>query len=369
MPASNLDIRFLVEPLPPLETLEREWRRFDKLGGHSFFATWSWIGTWLQSRAPSPETKLLRVLNGSATIGLSLLTMKQGRRPLSGVQAWLNSSGEPDFDCITIEHNGFASNLPRPSELWPSLSNWFASEKTEFSELVLPGVYDDAPAAGGDGLIILDRVERGYRVPLLEISSGQGVWPLLSRNSRQQLRRSMRAFERHGPLSLQAADDGPSALKFFAEMKDLHVRSWTRRGLRHSFVNPFFETFHRELILNGIAENSVDLLRISAGERALGYLYNFRRNKSVCSYQSGFDDSVAGERPGYVCHALAISHYAAESMHHYDFLGKGNQLKQSYGIEHYDLHWRRFRRPTLRYRTEALARSLMSRSRKRAPNS
>ena len=54
------------------------------------------------------------------------------------------------------------------------------------------------------------------------------------------------------------------------------------------------------------------MLRITAGGRIIGYLYNFVHAGHVYNYQSGFayeDDPVV--KPGFVSHYLAIEHYLA----------------------------------------------------------
>ena len=99
-------------------------------------------------------------------------------------------------------------------------------------------------------------------------------------------------------------------------------------------------------------------MRVSAGDRAIGYLYNFLRNGSVSSYQSGFDDADRRLRPGYVCHALAIAHYAAVGMLEYDFLAGANALKQSYGSERYDLYWSRIRGRKVAVQIEGIMRKI-----------
>jgi len=180
----------------------------------------------------------------------------------------------------------------------------------------------------------------------------------LSRNSRQKLRRNIRDYEREAPISIQVARDTQTALEFFSQMKVLHICSWTRREKRHAFKSPFFETFHRSLIRAGVANGTVDLVRVSAGDRAIGYLYNFLRNGSVSSYQSGFDDADRRLRPGYVCHALAIAHYAAVGMLEYDFLAGANALKQSYGSERYDLYWSRIRGRKVAVQIEGIMRKI-----------
>ena len=103
------------------------WKRLDATGPHSFFLTWTWIGTWLRCLPSPPRIMLLRVTREGETVGLSVVTLKRGTR--SGIainQAWLNSTGDPAYDCITIEHNGFASSGVRTDNLWGALQDWFA---------------------------------------------------------------------------------------------------------------------------------------------------------------------------------------------------------------------------------------------------
>jgi hypothetical protein len=302
---------------------------------------------------------LLKASHGSELIGLAALTLKRGaiRRVLPVRQAWLNCSGDPELDSITVEHNGFASPAPLDHLLLPALIDWFAAGGTTADELVLPGVAPGSLDTAGKGLIQTDRCDPAYRTSLAGITEPEGIGPHLSRNARQQLHRSVRAYEREAPLSLDAATNVETALGFFTRLKDLHVRSWNRRGRRHAFDRPFFETFHRALITAGFADGDVDLLHVSAGQRTLGYLYNFRRNGTVLSYQSGFDDGTPGLRPGYVCHALAMAHYAKAGMANYDFLAGSNRLKQSFGTERYELCWRHFRKPTVAFRAEDLVRT------------
>jgi CelD/BcsL family acetyltransferase involved in cellulose biosynthesis len=352
------EVTFTLGPVPSLETLEAEWRRFDRAGRHSFFLTWTWIGTWLKCLPPNLAPMLLKATRGGEVVGLALLTLRHGT--IKGImpvrQAWLNCTGDPALDCITIEHNGFASVLADDEELWSALAGLFASGSFPADELVLSGISPRWLANAEKGLIQVERREPAYRTPLCGITVEEGIEPLLSRNSRQQLRRSMRDYERDAPLAIDVARDPGTAFEYFAQMKDLHVRSWTRRGRRHAFASPFFETFHRALIKAGIEEGVVDLMRVTCGSRVLGYLYNFRRNGKVFSYQSGFDDAELTMRPGYVCHAIAISYYAAAGMSHYDFLAEANRLKQSFGTESYELSWSRVRRSTPKFRAEALVR-------------
>ena len=358
-------LSFTIEPLPPLEVLGPMWKRLDATGPHSFFLTWTWIGTWLRCLPSPPRVMLLRVTWEDETVGLSVVAMKRGIR--SGVpvtQAWLNSTGDPAYDCITIEHNGFASSGVRTDNLWSALQDWLAVGSPAADEFILSGV-DAEQLLRGERVPNVESREYGYRAPLANFTTLEGFTSSLSRNSRQQLRRSIRAYECKGPLTVEVARDTQSALTFFAQMRALHIRSWTRRENRHAFSNPFFETFHRSLIRRGVTNGAVDLLRVSAGDQAIGYLYNFRHSGTVSSYQSGFDDVDGQLRPGYVCHALAIAHYAAAGMSSYDFLGGTNQLKQSFGPQRYELCGYRLHKKTPLFRADILARRVVGAFRSR----
>jgi CelD/BcsL family acetyltransferase involved in cellulose biosynthesis len=358
-------IKFSIEPLPPLEALGNTWTRLDAVGAHSFFVTWPWIGTWLRCLPHPPQTMLLRATQGDETVGLAVLTLKRStRRGISVKQAWLNTTGDPAYDCITIEHNGFASSDVGIDELWAAFGDWVSGGVPAADEFVLNAVDHQVPFRASNQLTT-ERSDSGYRTPLANFSTLEGFISSLSRNSRQQLRRSIRAYERSAPLSIEIAKDSQRALEFFAQMKLLHVRSWTRRQHKHAFDSPFFETFHRSLIRRGAGSGSVHLVRVSAGDRAIGYLYNFLRDGTVSSYQSGFEDTEKRLRPGYVCHALAIAHYAATGMTYYDFLGGANGLKQSFAPEQYTLFWPRLRARTLPLQVEGKIREIWTTLRKR----
>ncbi|MDE2181836.1 MAG: GNAT family N-acetyltransferase [Alphaproteobacteria bacterium] len=348
------DLVFTLGPLPDLEELDGMWRSLDRVGTHSFFVTWTWIGALLRTVPDHGHVMLLAVSRGSQAVGLALVGLRNV--VLGGVlpvrRACLNSLGDAELDCVEIEHNGFAATVSDDA-LWPSLMDWFAASPLD--EMVVPGLATGRAGRTDGNIVRLARRSQGHRAPLEQVRAG-GVASLLSRNARQQLGRSMRAYEVAAPVVLEVAADVPTALDYFAGLKELHIRSWHRRGRRHAFDAPYFEVFHRALIEAGVAEGSVDLLRVSAGSRVFGYLYNFRRNGVVSSYQSGFDDDDPDLRPGYVCHAKAISHYAAQGMSRYDFLAGTNRLKETFGKETYELCWCHFRKPNAAFRAEALAR-------------
>jgi CelD/BcsL family acetyltransferase involved in cellulose biosynthesis len=242
------------------------------------------------------------------------------------------------------------------------LIDWFAAGAADTDELHIPGV-TVALAVGEPAEFCLrsERPVHAYRVDLALLRRGDGgIGTILSANARQQLNRSIRALAAIGPLVLDAARDVDEAMTFFDELKRLHIASWTRRGRRHAFASPFFERFHRALVRLCLESGEVELLRLRAGGRALGYLYNLRRDGTVYAYQSGFDDEDRNLRPGYVAHALAIERCCATGDSVYDFMAGSNRLKESFATERYAMRWCTIQRPLLRFKAEHAARTARS---------
>ncbi len=360
-------IAFRCEALPPRAVLEREWRRLEAEAGISFFVSWAWIGALLATVPEPKQPRLLRGTTRGETVALALLGAATTRRRLGLIRArgvYLNETGDAQFDAMTVEHNGILVASRRREAALDALLDWFAGQREQADELHLSGVsFALSEPAARCGLLVSDAaVLPSYAVALDRLeASGGDIAAILSANARQQLRRAFRHFARHGPLSVRAAATEAEAQRWFTALKALHCASWERRRRPHAFTNPFFEQFHRRLIEASFAEGAIQLLEARAGERILGYLYNFRRDRTVYAYQSGFDDGDPRERPGYVTHALAIRHAFEQDFASYDFMAGYNRLKASFATRRTIMRWQIAQQPRLRFRLEHWARRFKQR--------
>lgn len=350
------------EALPPLPALEREWRELEAIGHPSFFTSWHWIGSLLDTVPPASRPRLLRGTADGETVALALLGAKETRRRHGLVRSrglFLNETGEPRFDCMTIEHNGILAAARWEAAVWDELVAWFAGLGNKADELHVSGSLQRLPDKELErrGLGRSETALPSYSVDLAQLKESSGeLYPVLSANARGQLRRACRHFEQLGPLRLSEAATRDEALKFFAAMKSLHCASWERRGKPHSFTGEFFEPFHRRLIARSFAEGGTQLLRASAGHRVIGYLYNFRLGNRVYAYQNGFDDEDRRERPGAVTHALAIRHAFRSGAGVYDFMAGHNRLKESFATRREAMLWQIVQQRRLAFRLEDFAR-------------
>jgi hypothetical protein len=347
--------------IPDADALAREWRALDGVGG-SFFTAWPWIGTWLELIPQAASSRLLRLEDGRECRGMAIAVQHQVRRHglVRARQLHINATGRPEYDALTIEHNGLTGRGSQDLETWGALLRWFWSDAAELDELVIAGTTCRIANVEPDGALPShEREVDAYRVDLDRIRvRGGGVGTILSTNSRQQLARSCRELSTAGPLKLDAAATTEQALSFFDRLQRLHIRSWTRRGQVHGFAYPFVDVFHRSLIERLAPRCEVELLRLSAGDRELGFLYNFRRDRVVYAYQSGFDDADSRLRPGYVAHAMAIERATRQGDSTYDFMAGSNRLKQSFATERYPMYWYIFQKPLIRFKVERAARAL-----------
>lgn len=268
----------------------------------------------------------------------ALLGYYRGRRHrLLPVRRWyLNETGDVAFDRITLEYNGFAG-LGEDSAATRSAFAWLLANLPAADELVVR----NATRATANALR-LAAAESGWRVrttnrspaAVLDLESlrvAGGDWLAgLGRNTRAAIRRAIRLYEATGPLTVERAATAPDALAWFERMGELHMASWQGRAAENAFTNPHFRPFHRALLQEAVPAGRADMLRIGAGGREIGYLYNFRAGGWTMAYQAGLTPPPDNRwKPGLVCHAAAIGLCLERGDRAYDFLAGPARYKTS----------------------------------------
>jgi CelD/BcsL family acetyltransferase involved in cellulose biosynthesis len=327
---------------PDLSALGTLWRELEQRSDGSFFQGWNWVGCLAERRFPDPV--LMQAHEEGRLVALALFNR---RRSAAGPETlWLGESGSPALDAVFTEHNGILTERGQGAALVASCLRACLREKltgrSAARRLVLGGVdtvHLDA-ACAQPGMALHRHVPRP--APFVDLSriGDAGFVAGLSANARHQIRRSGRLYAGDGTLEITHATAPEQALQFLDALATLHQASWQRRGKPGAFANPDFCAFHRALVMRAFGDGEVDLLRIAAAGRDVGYLYNFRKRNHVYAYQSGFaytDDPH--RKPGLTCHSLAIDMYAAEGAAVYDFLAGGDRYKTTLANGGTTLHW------------------------------
>ncbi|HTZ69630.1 MAG TPA: GNAT family N-acetyltransferase [Acetobacteraceae bacterium] len=312
---------FTLEPVADLAAVEPVWRALE--ANASPFLTWSVVAA-VAARFPAPHLFVARL--AGEIVALALLNRTPHRLHLHEV-------GDPEQDGIFIEHNGFLIRPDASHLLVPAL-RWLAA----ISPLVLPGVGDSQLRAASRAGIVTRRQDR--LAPAVELGQLTGAFiDGLTANARAQLRRAMRLYGT--TLAIQRATDLRTAERYFAELAALHRTTWQKRGQQGAFATPSASDFHAKLIAAAHPRGELDLLRVTAADRTIGLLYCLRHEGHVCCYQTGLSaPRTAQEKPGLVCHALAIELYRAEGARLYDLLAGASRYKATLARNGGEmLHW------------------------------
>lgn len=355
--------------LPPLAELEADWRRLESRAEPSFFTSWSWIGCWLETLPSERHPQLLRASQDGRSVGLALLTRQPRQRfGLPFCDSWhLHATGDMLYDTLTIEHNGFLLESAQADQVRDAMLAHWSARSRGASELLLPGQAGTGLPAGSAGKLMReDWVRASYGVDLAAVRANKGDYlPLLSSNTRSQIRRSIKEYEKLGPLRLGVAGTVEEGLDYLKALAALHQRHWVERGQPGSFSNPYFQRFHERLIERNLPRDEIQLLRISVGERDLGYLYSFVLGGRVYFYQSGFDYELIEKhsRPGLVAHVYGVQHNAALGHRVYDFMAGDSRYKLNLATLHEQMTWTTLRKPAWRFQLEQALRERRRRQR------
>lgn len=430
-------LRVRLDPCPELPEVGAAWQALETHAAPNFFTSWTWIGCWLRHLPPTLRPLLLQVhadvaptaepmpgldpaptpasrpqgtagppppawpgptapapgaqarhharTDGGTCVGLGLLVPHRVRR----LRCWsspglvLHASGLPQWDAITIEHNGLLARRDIAPEVhqaaWQALLGRRADHRAArggawpaVDHILIPGASSNGSSLGAGcdgpdhaaarGLTTagpwLDHrhAEPAWRADLAAMASGSSGSPAsagsrtlpgphdivasLGPGTRASVRRSLRRYAAFGTVALEAAGNLEEALHFLRRLTHWHQRQWSARGEPGAFANPRFEAFHRDLITAAWPRAQVELLRLCAGPQEIGLLYNFVHGTTVSTYQSGLNLELLGgqHHPGLVLHALAMQRARDAGFTVYDFLAGDARHKRQLGARPYAMH-------------------------------
>lgn len=366
-----------LELIPAAGSLKRImeiWMGLEESANVSYFLSWGWIENWINSLPDHVKPELAVFLEGNnprLAFFIGKMTLQRtmgdfhGQRHLFKTQGWfLNTTGIPDFDRISMEYNGV---LCKPDESF-QLMDILNHLPDSWDELYMPGL-DMQSFPGTKALDDLSPYKTIIKDDIIVLSPfvdlamvrerGGDYLSLLSANTRAQINRSYRLFEKTAPVRLEVAGDTLSAMDIFNELVGLHEATWTNRSREGAFSSDYLLQFHRQLIQGRFEHDEIQLLRIKYEDNTIGCLYNFIYKNNVYFYQSGINYNLDKRlKPGLIAHVEAIRHNAAEDRKIYDLLGGNSRYKMSLATHHNRLIWIRLQKPLLKFKIEDALKTL-----------
>ena len=259
----------------------------------SFFLSWDAIRTWLLHQDGASNLRVLIARHDSRPVLACTLGTRSFVRHgvFRGVALSLNSTGEQSSDFLYLEHNDIlVAPDESSSELIGETLQYLSDRWPEpWDELRLPGVSDRSSAfralVDGPPRPLVVEIDNDTVSPFIDFErirdSGLDYTTTLSVNTRRQLNRTMRAYEREGALSLEVATGVDDSLRILDDLIELHNRSWRARSRIGAFADERVVRFHRDLVACCSPKTTVQLLRLCCGNRTIGCLYMFLASDTV----------------------------------------------------------------------------------------
>ena len=340
--------------------LEQVWLDLEQRACAPFFLSWNWIGCWVQEASLDPAVLIGRAEGRIVLLGILTPLTRRGLLPVAVHGLQLHMTGEQQKDVITIEYNGFLVEHGWVGKVEAEAIAFLLSalkvdarRRDELHLKNVPAEFATSVRASGFHCREVQR-KPSWRIDLAAIrAAGKRHLDCLSANTRQQIRRSMRLYQKRGQLEVARARDVPEALRFLDGLRDLHQGYWNSRGEPGAFSYPFFERFQLRLIQSCLSRGTVEILRISAGADAIGYVYNLVYRGHVYQYQTGFlYESDPRLKPGLVSHCLCIDRHLDDGSKVYDFMAGEARYKSNLGEPGPDMLYLLAERPTWPLRLE-----------------
>jgi Acetyltransferase (GNAT) domain len=340
-----------------LKRIREIWESLEESANTSYFLSWGWIENWITSLPDHIKPELVVFLEGNDPhLAFFLGKANLLRKHLFKSRGWfVNATGIPAFDRY-IEYNGFLCRQPEALQFIDIVK----SLPDSWDEFYLPGL----DARSFPGTATLDHISPYKTIvdddlvsPFVDLDAvrtqGGDYLSLLSANTRAQVHRSYRLYEKTAPVQLEVARDILSAMDIFHELVSLHEETWTNRNREGAFSSDYMIQFHTQLIQRRFEYDEIQLLRIRCENDTIGCLYNFIYKNNVYFYQSGIHYNLDKRlKPGLVAHVEAIRHNATAGRKIYDFLGGESRYKMSLATHQNRLIWVRLQKHLPKFRIE-----------------
>ena len=333
-----------------------------------FFLSWDWMAAAIGDRRDNLYLTEIRNADGDIK-GLGLFCGLTEKRSgfVSARQLRLHEFGASSGETIVNEYNTLLTEPGLEAPAWqalltalhqPAAPDWdeiIVTNAVPLTEKIVKqfGGRTHCRAEGKSGWVDLKSLRDVGAVSVDDYLAS------LSRNTRSQIKRALRLYNEHGQVQLSRAATTEEALAYLENLAALHESKWQARGGGGLITQRHFFDFHKRLIECCFDKGRIELLRVSAGGEAFGWLYNFIDGSRVLFNAGGFKTEIDNKyKPGLVTQTLAIESHLQRGADAYDFLAGADRYKFSLGQYGPDMMSFAIQKKTPALMAESAARSI-----------
>lgn len=361
------DINFQIEPLETYASLAEDWMALEAKACNQVFLSWNWMSNWLG--AYQPNCRVLKAVVSGDLVGIALLTEREHRRHL-----WLRSyclrlhqTGDSAQDQIWIEYNGILVAKGYEQAVNERWFSYLVDTQPQCDEFVFSGLpCSQIDELNRDAKFFSQELWTapcyGIDLQALRISQ-KNYLESLSRNSRYQIKRSLKLLDPHNKAQIERACNSAQAKEYFHRAGLLHLKRWGSGPAESGFANPAFVMFHERLIESGGVEDGwIDVLKICFDDGLEAYFYNLIYKERVYFYLGAAMLAASPKmKVGLSGHAMCVQYYLDRGLNYYDFMSGSERYKASLGSAAESLKSIRFMRRKPKFQIEVALRHIKQR--------
>lgn len=320
---------------PSKKWLEKVWIDLESRSDSNFFLSWLWIGSWLDCFVDN--FTVIEAKKSGITVGLGIIVTKPcalGSDKFR-VKHYLHRTGVHEEDQIWIEYNDFLISTEQTDEIRYAMCSciyyWLGK-----SDALIIGASEPEKFNYMNELGLSERKiweTNNYYLELAPLrDDGKSVLESIPRNSRYQINRSLREYQKIGEVTVNKMNSAEEALDLLKLAKPYHLARWGEGRTGSGLANPKFVLFHQMLISRGLQLGLIELNHIKAGDETIGIVYNFKYKNIIYFYfcSMNYSHNSPHFKPGLVSHYLLIEKAIAEGADVYDFMGGVARYKSTF---------------------------------------
>jgi CelD/BcsL family acetyltransferase involved in cellulose biosynthesis len=349
--STSLPVVIELLPYSELDEAARRWQALEQHTNNTGLTnSWTWTQTWLEHHGHVVRPSFAFGRRGDEIIGAVLVVTavykRKKMRHIPITRVHLGTGKYVEYNRLLVAPgclNAFATALIK------TLQHHYRWSELHFDGFVPADAIALIHAGRNAGLRFDVEVKR---TPIFAFQKAiddghQDVISSLGKNTRYNLRRSMRLFEEsYGPLTIEWAETAEQAKDILQELIALHQKRWTRLRRTGAFDKPHLRAYYVGLIdafKLWSQGGSVIVCRVKAGETTLGCVFYYvERGGHLMFTKSGiheFEDAKL--KPAFVTHLVCMeeckkrSLIEGEGSHgrpaivQYDFLAGDESYKES----------------------------------------
>ena len=271
--------------------IKETWLTLEKESTSSFFLSWKWIGNWLNIISKNKTIILVTAQQNSTVVGLGIFVEKLTTRHfiLKSKQWYLHRTGDEKLDQIWIENNDFLLNYRNKDAIRNAMWTHLLQCDHHVDEFILNvakrHTLDDIPLANTYDKIIENK-ELGYVVNCQDNLDFNQYLNTLSKNTKQQWKRSTKALGQLGKIEFSVISDSNQQLDILTKTSHWHINKWKNSCTPSGFLNENFVKFHQRLINDDHTTSKTLVTTLTINEELVGCLYCLQKDAIIYFYLS-----------------------------------------------------------------------------------